>query len=216
MSEGVYRRLLVRSGLALVICSVLVVVCYYWIDRPVAELVHRDGVDKHRVFRWLTDPPPLVEAWSPLALVLLMVRRAWGPFSRWQLALLAACLALIVADVFRTSVGDIFGRYWPETWFHNPSFIGTGVYGFRFFSGGDDVGSFPSGHCARIFAFASVWWIALPRTRVLVALVALPLAASLVLMNYHFVSDAIAGSVLGALVGAYAAALAGLCNDAGN
>ncbi len=54
-----------------------------------------------------------------------------------------ACISLIVADDFRISLGDVFGRYWPETWTHdNPSLIGTGTYGFHPFQRGDDVGSF--------------------------------------------------------------------------
>jgi membrane-associated phospholipid phosphatase len=38
----------------------------------------------------------------------------------------------------------------------------------------------------------------------------IPMLLSLVAMNYHFVSDVIAGSVLGALIAAYAVHLAGL------
>jgi membrane-associated phospholipid phosphatase len=55
-----------------------------------------------------------------------------------------------------------------------------------------------------------VWWIAAPRGRLLYALVCLPMLASLVAMNYHFVSDVIAGSVVGAVVASYAARLADL------
>jgi membrane-associated phospholipid phosphatase len=50
----------------------------------------------------------------------------------------------------------------------------------------------------------------MPWCRVFCILVCLPLLVSLVAMNYHFVSDVIAGSVLGGIVGAYAASLAKL------
>jgi membrane-associated phospholipid phosphatase len=120
-------------------------------------------------------------------------------------------VSVIVADQFRTSLGDVCGRYWPETWFdHNPSLVGDGSYGFRWFARGDDVGSFPSGHAARIVAFAGVWWIGMPGGRALWLAICLPMLASLVAMNYHFVGDVIAGSVLGGIVAAYAADLAGL------
>jgi membrane-associated phospholipid phosphatase len=103
---------------------------------------------------------------------------------------------------------------WPETWTHdNPSLIGTGTYGFHPFQRGDDIGSFPSGHACRILGFAGVWMIAMPRSRIvqIVAIVlCAPMLASLVAMNYHFVSDVIAGSVLGGLVATYAAHLARL------
>jgi membrane-associated phospholipid phosphatase len=46
--------------------------------------------------------------------------------------------------------------------------------------------------------------IAMPGTRVISMVLSIPMLVSLVAMNYHFVSDVIAGSVLGALVAAYA------------
>jgi membrane-associated phospholipid phosphatase len=177
----------------------------------VAFYVHRHELNTYGVFRWLTYPPPVVQTWSPLVLVLLTIRRAWGPWARWQKALLVACVSLIVADQFRTSLGDVCGRYWPETWFdHNPSLIGDGTYGFHPFVPGDDVGSFPSGHAARILAFSGVWWIAIPRTRWLWLVACPPMLASLVLMNYHFAGDVAAGTVLGAIVASWAAWLADL------
>jgi membrane-associated phospholipid phosphatase len=206
-----YRALALRTLVALASCFAVVLVCYFWADRPVAFYVHRHELNTYTLFRWLTYPPPVVQTWSPLILVVLAIRRAWGPWARWQKVLLVACVSLIVADQFRTSLGDLCGRYWPETWFdHNPSLIGDGTYGFHPFARGDDVGSFPSGHAARILAFAGVWWIAIPGSRWLWLLICPPLLASLVLMNYHFVGDMVAGAVLGAIVAAWATSLASL------
>ena len=233
--EQDFRRLLRRTVLALAVCLVLVVSCYYWVDRSVAFYVYDHAVNKILVFKWLTYPPATFQTWSPLLLVLLMLRRAWGPLRSCQMTLLVACVSLIVAGEFRTSLGDLCGRYWPETWFHvsspmagsssnggtadlinsggylnNPSLIGTGTYGFHAFQSGDDVGSFPSGHATRVLAFAAVWWIGVPRTRLLWMVICPPLVLSLVAMDYHFVSDVIAGSFLGGIVGVYAASLANL------
>lgn len=216
MQPSRYRELLSRTLIAIAICAVAVVVCYFWVDRPVAFYVHRRHVDDFRIFRWLTYPPPIVQAWSPLIVAVLVVLRAWWPFARWQRLLLLACLSLIVADQFRTSAGDACGRYWPETWFHdNPSLIGSGTYGFHPFHYGDDIGSFPSGHAARILGFAAVWWIAVRKSRALCIAIAAPMLISLVAMNYHFVGDVIAGSFLGAIVGAWATALAPPAIDEG-
>src|SRR5207244_8471769 len=69
------------------------------------------------------------------------------------------------------------------------------------------------------FGFAGVWMIAVPESRVIMILLAAPMVVSLVAMNYHFVSDVIAGSVLGALIAMYAVHLARLkmaCGNAGN
>ena len=52
--------------------------------------------------------------------------------------------------------------------------------------------------------------IAMPGTRVIAMVLSVPMLVSLVAMNYHFVSDVIAGSVLGALIAAHAVHLARL------
>jgi membrane-associated phospholipid phosphatase len=210
-AEHEYRGLLRRVLVMVALCIAAVLVCYFWVDRPVAFFVYRHHINTIQVFRWFTYPPPEVQNWSALVLTILVVRRAWGPFLRWQKVLLVACLSLIVADDFRISLGDVCGRYWPETWTHdNPSLIGTGMYGFHPFQRGDDVGSFPSGHACRILGFATVWMIATPGSRVVATVLSVPMLVSLVLMNYHFVSDVIAGSILGAIVASYAAHLARL------
>jgi len=207
--EDEYRSLLRRTLVITALCIAAVLLCYFWIDRPVAFFVYRHHINRFQVFRSLTYPPPEVQNWSALVLTILVVRRAWGPFLRWQKVLLVACLSLIVA-----SLGDVCGRYWPETWTHdNPSLIGTGTYGFHPFQRGDDIGSFPSGHACRILGFAAVWMIAMPRSRtvqIVVIVLCAPMLVSLVAMNYHFVGDVIAGSILGGIVAMYAAHLARL------
>lgn len=206
-----FRQLLNRTLIATAVCVVAVVTCYYVVDRPVAFFVHRHQIARFEEFRWLTEPPPLVQGWSPLVLVLLVARRAFGPWRRWQAALFLACVSLIVADQFRQSLGDLCGRYWPETWHdNNPSLIGAGAYGFHPFEVGDDVGSFPSGHAARIVGFLSVFWLAMPRGRWIYVILAVPMLAALVAMDYHFVGDVVAGGVLGSIVGAWATRLSGL------
>src|SRR6476659_6068107 len=133
-----FACLLGQTILAVVVCTVAVVICYYFVDRPVAFFVHDHRIPRFEELRWLTEPPPLVQSWAPLLLVLIAVRCAFGPRRRWQSVLFIACVSFIVADQFRQSLGDLFGRYWPETWHdNNPSYIGTGAYGFHPFQVGD-------------------------------------------------------------------------------
>jgi hypothetical protein len=106
-----YRALLLRTLIAAPFCIAAVLICYFWIDRPVAFFVYHHHINRFPLFRWLTYPPPEVQNWSALILTILMVRRAWGSFLRWQKTLFVACLSLIVADDFRISLGDVFDRY---------------------------------------------------------------------------------------------------------
>lgn len=205
-----FSGLLRSTLLALTIGLLLVVVCYYFVDRPTAFYVHDHQINKTRWLQKLTLPPPVVQTWSPLVIAILVALLAWKPWTRCRKTLFVACLSLIVADEFRESLGSLCGRYWPETWHDsNPSLIGNGTYGFHPFQSGDDTGSFPSGHAARILGFLSVFWISLPRSRWLYVIFGMPMLVALVGMNYHFVSDVIAGSMLGGIVGAYASVLGG-------
>ena len=102
-----YCTLLLRTLITAAFCTVAVLICYFWIDRPVAFFVYHHHINRFPLFRWLTYPPPEVQNWSALVLTILMVRRAWGSFLCWQKTLFVACLSLIVADDFRISLGDI-------------------------------------------------------------------------------------------------------------
>lgn len=206
-----YRQLLRKTLMALLLCMALVMVCYFFVDRPVAFFVHDHRSRYDFVLKDMTYPPPILEAWAPVVLTALMVRRAWGPFRCWEWALLAACVALILAEEFRESLSFVAGRYWPATWIdNNPSLIADGAYGFHPFHSGSAYGSFPSGHTARTLAVAAVVWIAYPRWRWACVLVALAVPAGLIGMDYHFVSDVIAGGFVGAIVGTYTAHFCGL------
>jgi membrane-associated phospholipid phosphatase len=204
-------QLLRKTLAALLVCAALVLLCYLFVDIPVAFVVHDQKLADHAVFKWLTDPPPVMQAWTPAALAALMFRRAFGPFRRCELALMAACVSMVLADQFRQSLAYVFGRYWPETWINNnPSLIRDGAYGFHFFHGGSAYGSFPSGHTARTVAVAAVVWIAYPRWRWACVLGSVAVAVGLLGMDYHFVGDVIAGGFVGGIVGTYTACCSGL------
>jgi membrane-associated phospholipid phosphatase len=203
-----FTALLRRTIAAITVAAILVIVCYFFVDRPVAQFVH---AHKNAELKWLTLPPPIVQAWSPAVIALLVVVRAFRPFRRWEVTLLAACISMIVADQFRESLAVVFGRYWPDTWIdNNPSLIGDGAYGFHWFHEGSAYGSFPSGHLARTVGIAAVVWISYPRLRWLCVLLSLAVAVGMVGMNYHFVGDVIGGSFVGGIVGAYTAQFCGL------
>jgi membrane-associated phospholipid phosphatase len=206
-----YGQLFRNTLAALLLCAVLVLLCYLFIDRPVAFFVHNHALAGYAVLKWLTYPPPILQAWTPVALAALMLRRVYGPFRGCELTVLAACVGMVLADQFRETLAYGFGRYWPETWVDdNPSLIRDGAYGFHPFHGGTAYGSFPSGHAARTLAVAAVVWIAYPRWRWACGLASVAIAAGLIGMDYHFVGDVVAGGFVGGVVGTYTAHYNGL------
>lgn len=210
-SDPVYRPLLLGTLVAVLICAGLVTVCYFFVDRQVALFVHDHRNSRPVGLEAVTHGPEIAGLLTAAILGILMVRRARGPLLRWEIALFAACISLIVAEQFRLSLEFVFGRYWPATWTNNnPSLIEDGAYGFHPFHSGPWYGSFPSGHTARTLGAMSVFWIAYPRWRWLWAVPPVLIPVSLVGMNYHFVGDTVAGGFVGAIVGTYAANLCGL------
>jgi len=209
--DPTYFPLFRRSLLALLAGSLLVVLCYFFVDRPVAFFVQEHGINRHELLKWLTYPPPYLEAWAPAVLVALAARRAWGPFAQWERTLLAACVSLLVALQFKESLKFIFGRAWPDTWVHdNLSLIRNDHYGFHWLGGIPEYASFPSGHTTRVVSVVAVCWIAYPGGRWLGAAATTTIAVSLIGMNYHFVGDVIAGGFVGGLVGTWTAHFCGL------
>lgn len=206
-----FRRLQSQTLKVLALGTTLVALCYFFVDRPVAFAAHNRNHLADAYLQGITLVPPLVQAWVPVLLVALMVRRTFGPLRRWEQTLFVAGVAVVLADQFKESLAYVAGRYWPETWVdHNPSLIGDGAYGFHPFRSGSWYGSFPSGHTARTLAFVAVFWRVYPWSRLPGVLASLAVAVALVGMNYHFVSDVIAGGLTGSVIGAYAVSLANL------
>ena len=130
------------------------------------------------------------------------------PFSKRETAAFLCSISIIVAATIKDELKFVFGRTWPDTWTNdNPSFLRDGVYGFNFMHGGTTYQSFPSGHMAAVCAAAAVLWILYPRLRWVWLLAALTVGTLLVVGNYHFLSDVIAGAFVGISTGSFAAVI---------
>jgi membrane-associated phospholipid phosphatase len=90
----------------------------------------------------------------------------------------------------------IFGRGWPD-----PTFVREHLSGFHFLHGETHWNSFPSGTALISFAVLAVLWMVRPRWRTGSSIIAAVILAAVVLGNYHWLSDLIAGAFLGACIG---------------
>lgn len=206
-TDAPFAVLLKRTLVLVLLAAGGVTTCYFFVDRPVAWFVHDHLIPQNDHFlKYVQEPPGWFDWLAPLVIVGLMIRRAGGPFTHLEWALLAAALNLIVTLNFKDNLKFVFGRYWPDTWInHNPSFIDTGAYGFNPFHDGVNYASFPSGHTARIVSVMAVFWFAFPKGRWLWITLAMAVMIALVGMNYHFVGDCLAGAVLGTITAMYTA-----------
>jgi membrane-associated phospholipid phosphatase len=181
--------------------AIAVTVCYFWLDRPISHFAH-DELQRSQMFEKLTLIPEALTPLAIVAFVLLGLSGAIGrKLSRFQTVMLLSGVSLAVAVVIKDQLKLAFGRTWPETWTHNPSFISDAVYGFHPFHGGLSYASFPSGHETMICTVMTVLWICYPRLRPVYALCMAAVAVGLVGANFHFLGDVIAGGFLGISAG---------------
>ena len=212
-----YRKLLFQSILALIICSVLVVICYYFVDKPVAFFVYHSHLYQYSIFVWMTYIAGALFVIAPIALILFIIRFAIKPMTLMSKTVLTAMVSLVVAEAIKNFLKIAFGRYWPMTWINNnPSLISNHAYGFHFNHSGVAYQSFPSGHTTIIFSVITVFWLVYPKWRWLYALIYAAVIVGLLGANYHFVSDVIAGGFLGAIIAVYCTRIARLSNHSKN
>jgi membrane-associated phospholipid phosphatase len=184
-----------------------VVLAYLFGDRQLAAALkpYTGGV---ALFPKLTH---IVDVLGPLASIGVAIAAARamarGSLTPVEQAVLRISCAILIAWALKEELKWAFGRTWPETWLKpaNPSFFGDGTYGFFPFHGGQAYASFPSGHTTAITAFAGSLWFLCPRARWLGAALVLCVVVGLLGADYHWLSDIIAGGILGSTVGAVAA-----------
>jgi membrane-associated phospholipid phosphatase len=185
----------------------LVVLAYFFADRQLAEALKpiAGGV---KLFPWLTY---IVRVLGPLASIAMAVvaarALARGSLTPAEDAILRAACAILIAWALKEELKWVFGRTWPETWLKpaNPSYFGDGTYGFFPFHGGQAYASFPSGHTTAITTLAGSIWVLWPKLRWLGIVLSLCVAVGLIGADYHWLSDVIAGAILGVTTGVVAA-----------
>ncbi len=178
-------------------------------DRPLSAFVHAHAQDMRASFALPTRLVIPVEVLASLGLAWSFYRAfrkiAFGAIGAVVLRVsLATFLGIGLKDVLKLA----FGRTWPETWTcGNPSFIRDGAFDFQPFHGGAGWASFPSGHMLVACAACGCLWTLTPRLRPLCAILPSVVAAGLIGADYHFLSDILAGSLVGWAAGGFVAKL---------
>src|SRR5215469_6291808 len=198
----------VQAAFVLFSVFALIALAYFFADRQLATALrpHLAGI---ALFPRLTH---IVDPLLPLASIFIAVVGARGllrgALTATESALLRVCCAILIAFVLKEELKWAFGRTWPETWIKpvpNPSYFGDGTFGFFPFHGGRAYASFPSGHTTAITAFAGALWFLWPKLRWLAAVLILTVVIGLLGADYHWLSDIMAGAVLGGATGVAAA-----------
>lgn len=192
----------------LILVSLAVCYCISYLDTGLALLV------KQHVFRnglWARSMSSIPDAL--FFIVLFVTVTAFVSF-RYRVSkatldattLTCKLLACVMPLTFvgKTVLKYIFGRINTREWLNAPH-----EYGFHWFHGGEQYCGFPSGHMAVFTALIAVLWRLHPRYRAAYLAFLLLLASALIVTNYHFLSDVIAGVYVGILIEALTWRVAG-------
>lgn len=186
MSNQIVLRLLC----AVVLCSVSII----FFDGPVARLF-ADSMLHHHQNQYAIGAGLLLAPLLVAGIVSgLLIWRGRGASLEKQMLFLGGSSAIISFVLNDLLLKPLFGRRDVDVFLYYPSH-----YGFYPFQGEWGY-SFPSGHMAIIAAFISVLWRYFPRGKALYVVFLVFTAVMLLVGEWHFVSDLIAGAFLGNMI----------------
>lgn len=113
-----------------------------------------------------------------------------GPIRKLAAIFITVAVAGLADDVLKI----VFGRARPYRW------LAGDDSGFGFFRYGAKFASFPSGHTTTSFAAAFALGAIFPRWRPVFLVMAVLIAISRLVLEAHYLSDVIAGALLGGIV----------------
>jgi hypothetical protein len=110
MEAGKMTKSSWRLIAALLFGGLLVVVCYFFVDRQVAWFMHAHRVYSDEFLRW----PPLISDWLSCVVIGgiagVAVWRIWRPGGSLQTLLVAIAANLIATTAIKTLLKGTFGR----------------------------------------------------------------------------------------------------------
>jgi membrane-associated phospholipid phosphatase len=180
--------------LALLVCTIATAAAFGYVDVPIARRVY-GLLGSAKTLATGLGSAVLLGLEAAIALELIIVRIIRGRLSPFREATLLACLTSICAYAINDStLKFLFGVPTPTAVLH-------GARHALHILSGSSGSSFPSGHMVLAGAFAGVF-MRLYRTSVLLFSSLLLVAAVLLIVgDWHFISDVIAGTFAGVSAG---------------
>ena len=167
---------------------------FAWLDVPIARHVYGILGSAESLGRGLTSAV-LLSGEAGVALTLIVIRITRGRLSPVGEAAALACLTSICAYAMDDSALKLFFGV------PNPEAVLHGARHAIHLMGGSATSSFPSGHMVLAGAFAGVFLRLYRRSTLPLAALLFVGAVLLVVGDWHFVSDVIAGTFVGVSAG---------------
>jgi len=186
------RNLNFFFGTSMVVLFFLVLLCYLFIDIPLA--LYCQNLDAGVVNFFGTVTALGISTWYLVGSLALFVFFRFGfrkqAYAREALFFFAA---IAVSGIISNIIRFVAGRYRPEMLF------AKGLYGFQFFEIDSFAVSFPSGHTTTAFAIAVSLSLFKKKYWPLFIFFALMIGASRLVITAHYLSDVIVGAHIGVM-----------------
>ncbi|HEX9261267.1 MAG TPA: phosphatase PAP2 family protein, partial [Candidatus Bathyarchaeia archaeon] len=188
-----------KVGISFLLVVLLVLCSYFFLDARTALFVKRVWMSHSRLTVLSVHIPNLlfpivclITGISWTAYFYLTHKGIYNTHARFfQLVAITIPLTYFLKSTLKHTVGRIDTRFWLRH---------PGFKEFHWFHGGGNYTSFPSGHMAVFMALVIALQRFYPRYHYAYFGFLSVLALALIMTNYHFISDIIAGAYLGFLV----------------
>jgi membrane-associated phospholipid phosphatase len=191
----------VRRNSLVWLAGMLAILLAFAVDQPIARAMAGLDPAVPRVARFVTWFGQGGVTLYPTGILVLLglagcylapgfAERLAGPIRKVAAIFITVAAAGLADDALKI----VFGRARPYVW------LAGDDSGFGFFRYGSKFASFPSGHTTTSVAAALALGAVFPRWRPAFLLAAFLIALSRIVLDVHYLSDVIAGALLGAMV----------------
>ncbi len=181
------------------IVALSIVLSYLVLDERTALFVKKLWIFNEHLTLLFLDIPDVL-----FFLVCLITGAAWiaffyltrkGIYNRQTRFFQLIAVSVPLANMVKSLLKYTFGRITTRFWLLHPH-----AHEFHWLHGTGNYTGFPSGHMAVLTVFVAALWVYYPRRRTVYLFFLAALALALIVTNYHFISDIIAGVYTGLLV----------------
>ena len=175
----------------LIIGIFFIILSYFFVDKEVALFFHYNIVNSTKNLIEIVTTLGQAEYFLIPSFVLFIFFYKKDKFIKKGSLFIFYSVAL--SGILVNIIKFIVARYRP------PAFFESGLYGFKGFDFGFLVNSFPSGHTTTAFSGFIGLAFLFPKYKYFFLFFAIIIGISRILLAVHYVSDVIAGAILGTL-----------------
>jgi len=181
----------VKKTITLILLSFSIIIFYLFFDKEIAYFFHTHITGKTKHIIKLISNFGKAEYYLIPSFIVFLIYRNKNLFIKK--ASLLVFYSVIISGILVNIIKVIVARYRP------PALFKENLYGFHGFDIGFLVNSFPSGHTTTAFSGFVALALVMPKYKYIFILLAIIIALTRIMLSVHYVSDIIAGAMLGTL-----------------